>query len=82
MRAPGGGSLVSRGPLPQRFFAPDPAETGQRYSKQLSLTVLLRSQVRNYSLTGLWLIWVAGMASAIQQGARLGRRTSGRHCPG
>ena len=72
MRAPGGCGIRrihgSRGPrLPQRFLPPIPAETGQRYSKRSPLTVLLRPQVQNYSLTKLGLILAGAMASAIQR---------------
>src|SRR5262249_27433540 len=44
-----------------------PQELPQRYSKCSPLTVLLRPQVQNYSLTKLRLILAGAMASAIQQ---------------
>src|SRR5262249_46484605 len=44
-----------------------PLRLVQRYSKCSPLTVLLRPQVQNYSVTRLRLILVGAMASAIQQ---------------
>ena len=79
MRAPGGGSRDnSRGPrLPQRSFPQSPLRLRRRYSKRPPLTVLLRPQVQNYSLTRLRLISVGATASAIQQ--FLGWPVGGRH---
>ena len=69
MRAPGGCERrIAPGALCCRSgFPPIPAETGQRYFKRSSLTVLLRPQVQNYLLTRLRLILANPMASAIRQ---------------
>ena len=45
-------------------LSPIPAETGQRYPKTSPLTVLLRPQVHNSSVTRLWLILVGGEVKA------------------
>jgi hypothetical protein len=50
-------------PLRRSGLSPIPAETGQRYSKASSLTVLLRTQAQNSSVTRLWLTLAGPMAS-------------------
>ena len=68
VRTPGRGSELSRGSLAATAVPRQlPLGCPENYSRCLRLTVLLRPQVRNYSLTRLWLISVGAMASAIQQ---------------
>ena len=52
-----------QGPLCCRSGSPPiPAETVRKYSKTSRLTVLLRPQAQNYSVTRLWLILADPMA--------------------
>jgi hypothetical protein len=77
----GPGALGCRsGSCPQ-----SPLRLAQRYSKCSRLTVLVRPQIQNYSLTKLGLILVGAMASAIQRfrGAnqRVGHSRLEGQCP-
>ena len=63
MRTPGRGSELSRG---SQAATAVPRQS-RKYSNCSRLTVLLRPQVRNYSLTRLWWIVVGAMALATQQ---------------